>query len=88
MITLIVILTLVVAFGIVAHRFGYDSRDSLQSNEQELARYGFALDAEQEQIELARELAAARSGNGYSQRQEADRPKSGEVLVPHQLQSA
>ncbi len=88
MIALIVILTLIVAFGIAAHRFGYDSRESLQSKEQELARYGFALDAEQEQLELARELAAARRGNMYTPRQGADQPKSGEVLASHQLQSA
>ncbi len=53
-------LTLFVAFGLLAIRHGYDSRDGVRSKEEELASYGITWSELTSQNELAGEIEKAR----------------------------
>lgn len=49
-----------VALGLLAARFGYDSRDGYRSHEHELASYGMTWDELAHQEQLAAEIETAR----------------------------
>lgn len=56
----LLILTLFVAFGLLATRYGYDSRDGARSREQELASYGVVWPELTFRSDLAGEIERAR----------------------------
>jgi len=69
-------------FGILAHHAGHDSRDTLRSNEQDLARYGMTWPRPTPDEELATELRKARMRSKLPRRTQVAATRRQSLVIP------